>query len=281
MTRDEFAVPPALLPTRPPAVSVVLATASIDDHLRQALDSLFAQTLRDLEIVLVLDGVAPSPALPREPRLRVLHLPQRLGVPRALNAGIAAARSGIVARLDGDDLAEPSRLERQLAVLGSRPDVVALGTAALVVDEAGAPLAHLRDPGDDLARDLLTRNVVVHSSVLMRRGAVEAVGGYDPRCVRMQDYDLWLRLATVGTVANLPDVLTSYRVHDRQISVTPTPGYWAAVRVVLRGRRRLARHLGAFVTAQLVRDTAWTVAQVARRHGLRRPRYLTASPVDA
>ena len=280
-------------PSVPPTVSVVVPATRIDRHLTAALSSVLEQTLTDLEIVLVLDGVEPPAtgstattggsapvALPVDDRLRVLTLPRRLGTSTALERGIAITRSALVARLDADDLAEPSRLERQVAFLLDHPEVVAVGTAATVVDETGRRIGRIDHPCDGLDRALLSRNVIVHSSAMVRRSALQRVGGYDARCVRMQDYDLWLRLATVGEVRNLPDALTSYRVHGGQASTNGRVRWLSSARVVLRSRRRLARHLGVPRAQQALRDALWLCSQLARHKGLRRPRYLSTADHD-
>jgi len=262
-----------------PLVSVVIPAIAVDDYLLEAVSSALGQTWSPLEVVVVLDGATgDEDALPVDPRLLVVRLPRRSGTPFALNAGIAASRGEFVARLDADDRAEPERLARQMEVFASRPDLVALGSSVTVVDAEGTPLRHLAAlSGRDLRRALLTRNVLTHSATTYRRSAFDLVGGYDLRCTRMQDYDLWLRLATVGPIDNVPEALTSYRVHDGQHS-RRTPPWGAASRSVLAGRRRLAAALGSPPSAQRARDAVWSAAQITRHLGLRRPRYLP-SPI--
>jgi GT2 family glycosyltransferase len=130
-------------------------------------------------------------------------------------------------------------------------------------------------PVDGIPVAMLRRNAFVHSSVMIRRAALELVGGYDERCVRMQDYDLWLRLASVGGVANLSDELVSYRVHDGMHSRVTSP-FGRPARCVLASRIALARHLGRTTARQHAENALWTAAQVLRHAGLRRPRYLAA-----
>ncbi|MFZ7086618.1 glycosyltransferase [Curtobacterium sp. RRHDQ10] len=258
----------------PPLVSVLVPVARVDDHLFVAIDSLLRQTLRAVEVVVVLDGTGAASDLPDDPRITVHRFPVRRGTPAALNHGLAMARADLIARLDADDVAEPDRLERQVRVLAARPELLGIGSAVALVDDLGRDLGVLDVPlGDDAVRRLLTRNVFVHSTMLVRRSALESVGGYDVRCRRMQDYDLWLRLGMTGPLANMPDRLTKYRVHDGQHSRRTSP-FGRSARTVRRSRRRLARHLGEPLLNQLARDAVWTAAQIVRHAGLRAPRYL-------
>lgn len=257
-----------------PVVSAVVPAARRDAHLAAAVESLLAQTLTDLEVIVVLDGAEPGRALPTDPRVRVHEYGERRGTPVALNRGLAMARGRYVARLDADDVAHPERLALQVAALDARPELIGVGSCVTLIDQDGRHLGDLDVPTSaDTARRLLVRNVFVHSAMLLRRDALESVGGYDPRCTRMQDYDLWLRLSRVGRLENSPLRLTSYRVHEGMHSRRTSP-FGTAARTVRRSRRALAADLGEGRVAQLVRDAAWTGAQLVRHLGLRAPRYL-------
>ena len=144
----------------------------------------------------------------RDPRL-VVERQARAGLAVALNRALARARAPLVARLDADDVALPARLERQRAFLQAHPEVGLLGTAARVVDESGRDVDDHPPPEDDRAirRALIRRNPFVHSSVMLRRALVSAVGGYDVSFAVAQDYDLWLRLSAVTRMANLAEPL--------------------------------------------------------------------------
>ncbi|MDT0209473.1 glycosyltransferase [Curtobacterium sp. BRD11] len=257
-----------------PEVSVVIPTVRLDADFVAAVRSVQVQTLSEFEIVVVLDGIDDTEGVvPHDPRIRCVVLGSRSGTSAALNAGIAAASSDLIARLDADDLAVPDRLAQQVASFRSRPDLVLLGSAGTIIDAAGEERGPLDVPLGEVSSVLLRRNAFVHSSTMFTRWAFDAAGGYDPRCTRMQDYDLWLRMARLGPVVNAPDRLVRYRVHDGQHS-RRTPAHGPAVSAVLESRRQLARHLGRRRIAQLVADRTWLAAQVVRASGLRRPRHL-------
>lgn len=264
------------MPAYNPTVSVVIATKAVDDHLEAAVHSILEQTYPDFELIVVLDGLRdPGRVGGADPRVRVLATTSRRGVAAALNTGISASSGELIARLDADDLAAPDRLARQVAEFTRRPELACLGSAATLIDDDGTPLGRIAaDTGTRIPVVLLRRNALIHSSTMFRRCAFEAAGCYDETCIRMQDYELWLRLAAIGEIDNLPDELVSYRVHSGQSSRN-TPPWTPAVALILRHRMRLARQLGRSSATQHGVNAAWLAAQTMRHLKLRRPAYLT------
>ena len=146
----------------------------------------------------------------------------QLGLTRSLNEGVSLARAPLIARLDADDVAAPERLARQLAFLDAHPEIGLLGTGAIEIDATGREVGRVVPPAADadIRRALIRRNVFVHSSVVMRRHALASAGGYDATFPVAQDYDLWLRLARVTRLANLPDPLVTRRLLAGRVSAT-------------------------------------------------------------
>ena len=240
-----------------PAVSVLMAVRDGAPWVAEAVRSVLAQTLADLELIVVDDGSTDATphvlAEMRDPRLLVeRHAPE--GLARALNRALAAARAPLVARLNADDVALPERLARQAAFLAARPEVGVLGSAAREVNGDGREVRVVRPPVDDAAlrRALIRRNPMVHSTVTMRRALLERVGGYDPGFAVAQDYDLWIRLAGVTRLANLPDPLVVRRLVPGRVSIARDA---ARLRAEARARWRAVR-AGAY--------PAWCVVFAAR-----------------
>jgi glycosyltransferase involved in cell wall biosynthesis len=139
----------------------------------------------------------------------------------ALNEMIAMARGEFLARMDADDVAMPERFAVQVAYLRDDPDIVCVGTRALFIDEAGRVLYEDHPVmGHYEIQDLALSGTcpLAHTSVMMRRAPVEALGGYRVEMQPAEDLDLWLRLGEVGRLANLPDVLVKYRLHGNSVS---------------------------------------------------------------
>lgn len=207
-----------------PAVTVLMSVHDGAPAVAQAVASVLGQTAGDLELIVVDDGSTDATpdllAAVRDARLRVIRQ-ARTGLTRALNAGLAHATAPLVARLDADDVALPERLERQRGFLAREPAVGLLGTAAREVDGRGALVRVVRPPVDDAAlrRALIRANPFVHSSMTVRRALLDQAGGYDAALPVAQDYDLWMRLARVTRLANLPDVLVVRTLGDRRVSV--------------------------------------------------------------
>jgi glycosyltransferase involved in cell wall biosynthesis len=204
---------------------VVLPVRDGERYLRDAVDSVLAQTLSNLEVIVVDDGSTDGTLLLLEgvpdARLRVLRRP-REGLVAALDAGIAEAQAEYVARMDADDVAEPERLQRQVEVLERRPRVGMVATWTMLIDEDGRELRREVLPSEhaDLARRLLLRNPFQHGSVLLRRAALEAAGGYRADYGANEDYDLWRRLARSWELACVPEALYRYRVHPGAVTRT-------------------------------------------------------------
>lgn len=203
-----------------PRVSVVMPVRDGQRHLSEAIESVLAQTLSDLELVVVDDGSRDStPAILEEAAGRdariTVHRQAPGGLTAALNAGCARARAPLIARMDADDVMLGDRLARQVEQLDARPELAALGGGVVLIDEEGHEID--REPGRPRL-ELLERNDLIHATVTMRAEAFHELGGY--RFDQAEDYDLWLRLEERHGLAALPEPVIRYRLHPGQFSVT-------------------------------------------------------------
>jgi glycosyltransferase involved in cell wall biosynthesis len=232
-----------------PAISVLLPVHNAGHFLETAVRSLLDQSFRDFEIIAIDDGSTDgSGALldrmaAADPRLRPFHRENR-GVPATLNEAIGLAGGALLARMDADDVSRPDRLALQQARFAAEPGLVALGGQPLLIDPQGRALCTVHMPLDHDsidARHLLGRDMgICHPSVMIRRSAMEAIGGYDPSFRSAQDYDLWLRLAEVGRLANLADIILEYRQHFGSVGYTrrreQVTNAWRAAQAAARRR---------------------------------------------
>lgn len=209
-----------------PRVSVLLPVRNADAYLVEALDSVLAQSFTDFELLAHDDGSDDAcwsilqAYAARDRRLCVSRAENR-GIVWVLNRLAETAKGDYLARMDADDACLPERFALQVAFLDTHPDHVMVGGATLSIDEAGRPIAPIAAPEDHDAiddRNLRGLTAIEHPTAMIRRAALEAVGGYDPRSQDAEDLDLWLRLAEIGRLANLPDVVLKYRTHPSSVS---------------------------------------------------------------
>jgi glycosyltransferase involved in cell wall biosynthesis len=209
-----------LVMQRMPAISVLMAVRNGARFLDDALASLADQEFRDFEIILVDNGSLDATSsiikewAKREPRLRSFRL-ERPGLARSLGFAVSMARAPFLARLDSDDVAMPSRLGVQYALMQERPSLGMLGTFVELIDSEGRRIGERRLPIADHELKLFLRsgNPFVHSTVMMRRDAYERAGGYRTGLRLCEDFDLWCRMAEVTELANLDAPLVRYRLH--------------------------------------------------------------------
>ena len=209
--------------TIPPRVSVVMPVRNGGAYLRLAVDSVLAQTCADFELLIIddrsTDGAIEGLAALGDPRVRVLAN-QGAGLVAALNTGLAAARSPLIARLDADDIAMPERFARQVAHLDANPDVAVLGSSVILIDAAGIEGLTVAYPTSPANIRALPPHVhfMAHPTVMMRADVVRAVGGYRALFAAAEDADLWLRIGDRHDLANLAEPLVKYRAHAGQHS---------------------------------------------------------------
>jgi glycosyltransferase involved in cell wall biosynthesis len=200
-----------------------------ETYVGDAIASILDQTLADFEFAIYDDGSRDGSAdivdafAARDARV-VLRRRQHAGLATWLREGVDAARAEFVARMDADDVAHPERLERQLDYLRRHPECVAVGTEALEVDPERMPIQVLgvASTHGEIEAQLLAGvgHAVLHPSALYRREALLGVGGYRSDLEGGEDLDLHLRLAEVGALANLPEVMMEYRRHPASVSLS-------------------------------------------------------------
>jgi GT2 family glycosyltransferase len=229
-----------------PAVSVIMPAYNVAPFIGAALESVFAQTFKNFEVIVVNDGSPDSEDLERalEPYLRRIHYlkQENRGVSAARNTALRAARGKLVAHLDPDDLWEPDYLSKQVTALENDPSTDVLFPDAVIfgdVPEAGRRLMDLcPSVGEITIEQLLNGRCHVVYSVTARREVLFRVGLFDEDLRCAEDFDLWLRLLKDGA-----------RI-----------GYQR--RVLMRYRRRAGSHTA---DSKWLRESVWRVLDKAER----------------
>ncbi len=196
-------------------------------YLAWAVESILSQDFEDFEMLIFDDGsndgsreVLKSYAK-RDSRI-VLSLGEHRGYSHWLRTGTERAAGKYVARMDADDISVPKRFQQQSAYLDLHPDCVAVGGQSIIIDADGDVLGPYAAPERHECIDARhLRGIggqIMHPNVMMRTEAVRKVGNYRPEFEPAEDLDLFLRLAEVGRLANLPEVTLKYRVHLKSVS---------------------------------------------------------------
>lgn len=209
-----------------PSMSIVMPVYNGARYLRQTLASLRWQTFTNWEAVCVNDGSTDDSLAilqqfaAADPRIRIVDQKNQ-GIVAALNAGILAARSPWIARIDSDDVAVPERLATQWKFVQQNRDTVVVGSYMLFTDPEGFPLCTERyaTKHEEIEQALLggIAGSFGHPSVLIRRDAAIQAGLYRKEYEWVEDIDLWLRIIRLGRVANIPQVLMHYRQHEQSV----------------------------------------------------------------
>lgn len=226
-----------------PEFSIIVAIYNSERFLAETLRSFQNQSLKNFEVVMVNDGSTDGSAgiaerFCREDARFRLFSTSNQGISAARNLAVQHARAPWIAVCDGDDTWEPNKLQRQAETVGQWEDeaaenraadsteaepIVAVGTAGDLINSVGefitAVTLHPR-PWPELLEDearMLDLNMI-NSSVVFRRDAFTALGGYRAEYTPAEDLDLWVRLSERGAVINLQEPLTHYRMHDTNVS---------------------------------------------------------------
>ena len=231
---------PRVTSTVAPRVSVVMAVYNHGRYILEAVNSVLDQTAGDLELVIVDDGSHDDSMLAiatvDDPRVRVYQLGANQGAAAALNIAIQQTRSRLIAVINSDDAWEPTKLERQLAVLEEHPEVGAVFTAVRLVGPDSKPLPpdelpvwnavfrqRNRSQGAWLRRFFEEGNCLCHPSVLIRREYYETYGLMDNRMRQIPDLLQWITLVKHYPIIVLGDEeLVRFRLLPEEMNASST-----------------------------------------------------------
>lgn len=202
-------------------VSVIIPAFNAAATVGRALASVRAQEGVGVEIIVIddasRDGTADAVRAAIRPgeNITLLQLPVNSGVSAARNAGIRLARAPYLAFLDADDVWLPGKLQRQVALIAADPAITLVSCNSQQADADGRPLkeGHVNRPpvqGSEAWKTLLVYNFLPTPTVLTRTALVRELGGFDEKLAVGEDLDLWIKLATRGKVAVVPEVLIKY-----------------------------------------------------------------------
>lgn len=217
--------------------------------LEHAVRSILNQTLLDLELIIIDDDSTDNSLETirhiRDKRIIIVRNLVNRGVSASRNIGARLANAPLIACMDADDISLPFRLEYQSQIFGQLPDLALLGSCAYLIDANGRRFdtMDVETCETTIRRNVLRKNPIIHSSVMIRASIFNKAGGYPEDTNLGEDYALWTRIIPQHRTINLPDRLIEYRIHSNQTSLMRAPAM-----------RRAAGNIQRQAWAQLIRN---------------------------
>jgi glycosyltransferase involved in cell wall biosynthesis len=212
----------------PPTVSIVMPVYRSDIYLEEAIESIIKQTFNDFELLLIVDKPTFETRqiikkyLQRDNRISAYYHETRLGLIDSLNYGCRIAKGKYIARMDSDDICLSKRLEKQIKFLEQHPDIGIVGSFIESINDKGHILNKIQVPSNPKAVrfGLIYYDCIVHPSIVIRKNILNQLNCYSKNAFYVEDYDLWIRASTITDIANIPEVLLKYRIHESNTSIS-------------------------------------------------------------
>jgi glycosyltransferase involved in cell wall biosynthesis len=246
-----------------PLVSVVMPVHNGEKYIREALQSCFDQTYKNIEIIVVDDKSTDSTlsilySLEKDnPNMIVIQAEKQNGLGDVINIGVKKAKGKYIARLDADDVMYQDRLEKQVRFLEDNPDVVIVGGQIDTMDEngkiTGSRTYSIADK--DIKKNLFLFQPFAHPAVTMRKDSLEKIGLYPEGVWKIEDVMLFFKMSQVGQFANLPDTVIKYRMATGTQSQGDLVGHFKETE---KARKWAIRELGLRPT---IREKFWWFAE--------------------
>ncbi len=204
-------------------VSIVLSAYNSEKFLKQALESIINQSYQDFEFIIFDDASKDSTKkiiqnfAIKDSRINPIYSDVNKGLTVNLNKAISLAKGEYIARMDADDIAFSSRIEKQVKFLDDHREIDLVGSAAFDINEAGEEIQLRKSPKlhDGIIALLPKANPITHSTVMFRKKSFAVIGYYNEAYRTTQDYEMWFRAAGKGLkFHNLQEILLKYRMDN-------------------------------------------------------------------
>lgn len=227
-------------------VSIIIPTYNGAHRIESAIRSVINQSYKNWELLIIDDGSKDNTReivslfAGTDKRIRYIKNENNLGIQKTLNKGLHEAQGEYIARIDDDDIwNDIDKLEQQVNFLNEATGRVLVGTGVIIVDEEGKEMIRYLLPTSDtsIRAKLLGKNCFVHSSVMFRKDIALSVGGYDETIStrHIEDYDLWLKLGTLGSLGNIPSYAVTFTLRDQGLSSRNK--LWQAVKALALAKK--------------------------------------------
>lgn len=208
-------------------VTVLMPVYNGESYLERAIQSILIQTFENFKFLIVDDGSTDSSLdiinhyKGKDSRISVVVNAQNLGLIETLNNGLDAIDTKYVARMDSDDYAMPSRLEKQVNLMEANPSIGACGTWITVnnVAEGSKHIQRYPTQHAEIKIHMLSYCAVAHPTIMLRKSFFDKYSlRYDPEFIHTEDYELWTRAIEKFQFANIAEPLLDYSIHMENVS---------------------------------------------------------------
>lgn len=203
-----------------PKISVVLPIYNCELYIKDAVYSILNQTVSDFELIIIDDNSTDNTLKVvqeiKDPRIKIVTKNQNQGLIHSLNLGFEIAKGKYIARIDGDDISEINRFEKQLFVLENNPKIMACGNWLQHFGADNDIVKYKENHSEIVARMLISCSFSMCCCMFDRQvlGAIK----FDETKKHVEDYDFWSRVAWLGELYNIQEPLYKYRIHESQVS---------------------------------------------------------------
>ena len=202
-----------------PLISIIVPLFNVEKYVLQSIESILKQTYKNFELILINDGSTDKTLeivqKINDARINIINNRKNYGLAYSLNRGVQKAKGVFIGRMDGDDLCELNRFEKQVAYLQQHPEVTMVDSIMKYFDENNNDLKKINSNKisfESIKKELPKSNCLGHSSILIKTDVLKA---YKYNNVGNEDYELWLRLVSDHKIINkLNEPLLWYRIHS-------------------------------------------------------------------
>lgn len=224
-----------------PKISVVMPAYNAEKYIREAIDSILNQTFNDFEFIIINDGSTDNTKKIiksyNDSRIVYLENEKNSGIVYTLNKGLEYAKGEYIARMDSDDIAICTRLEKQFNYLELHNNIGVLGTGIEIFgNQIKSENKVFSTNPEELKVDLIFASCIAHPTVMIRKVLIERYNIRYDELPGIEDYALWWKLSKITQISTLPDILLRYRVHKNQITQKKDKKYYELTKLFLDRR---------------------------------------------
>jgi len=212
-----------------PEISVIMSIWNEPKKwLHESIESILAQSFKNFEFIIINDNPSRSfnkelldEYLKLDDRITVVNNKVSIGLTKSLNIGLAIAKGPFIARMDGDDISRPNRLDAQYKYMKKNDGIGVCGCYLKLFGDVSVRKKKYYIESELIKGSLVFENPIPHSGVFIRKCILtHNIITYNEDYLYSQDYKLWSDLAQITDFTNIPKVLLNYRVHEKQLSQT-------------------------------------------------------------